>query len=108
MQPPATLPSRPPPVLHCWQPLLQRVLWRKHPVVLDITTAIDAIQSQRFIVDSFRTSPATKTISAAQSFLCIGDQLSKSMRTHHRTPVVSAGRFVRMQRIVTTGPKIPN
>jgi hypothetical protein len=76
--------------------------------VLHIATAIDAIQSQRFIVDSFRTSPATKPISAAQSFLCIGDQLSKSMRTHHRTPVVSAGVIVWMQRIVTTGTKIPN
>jgi hypothetical protein len=36
--------------------------------VLVKTIAIDAIHSHRFIMDSFRMSPATEKLSAAQSF----------------------------------------
>jgi hypothetical protein len=49
------------------------------------TIAIDAIQSHRFIVDSFRTSPAGGNAFRSPVIECVGKQLSKSMRTHHRT-----------------------
>jgi hypothetical protein len=52
-----------------------------------MTIAIDAIQSHRFIVDSFRTSPAGGNAFRSPVIECVGKQLSKSMRTHHRTGI---------------------